>query len=604
MLHDLLAALLVLCGLLCSTQAGAPPPGVHPPPPHVGRIEPPRDVLDRGHEQKHVESGGTVQGSEHVSLSQNEQHALSMAHQAPQSLVYLTPLELHELLPALQPKLMLFLLNAMTLHPHSEIAQFAREEKIDPHAPPPDAGARLVDWVLGRKVEISKHNVRVLTSAGKWLLDSYIEKEHPDRKVNFDSEVEFWEKWEGSRRKRVDDARDGFPAFGLRGVGEQEIFAAVPDQHDARYLRQANAAYIKAHPPLARLQSEGWQFEGVDPRKLGLLLEALVQPVPGTEPILTYFIDPKADDHDLMTGEITAAWKSRSVKTPSYLLHDDISRFLESVRGRSVILVGHIADQYFAMERGPDKPPLMLNIPELILTAAQYQVLLFPIGCNSAKAGAPYGFTRPIDSIEVAKFIAAIPRSDIQIADVLAAMGKIAPVVVDASSFTDYIDVVLRPKPEVSYDPYALVRIPVSAYVRTAPTNIQVGSVPSSYQQFASEWIAANRPWYDRGWLATLRTFIRHTTGAGLLATALALAALFAVLRLLRRRIEGTTAATGTRLYGAECTLLMGSVLLAIIAVVYAVIAALWSEWLVWGLFAVFFVLGTVFKIADKANND
>jgi hypothetical protein len=235
MLHDFLSALLVLCGLLYSTQAGAPPPGVHPAPPHARAIEPGRDIQERRRERERLESHGTGQESEHASLSKNEQHALSMAHQAPQSLVYLTPLELHELLPALKPEMMLFLLRVMMQHPDSEIAQFVREEQIDPHAPPPDAGARLVDWVLARKVEISKHNVRALTSAGKWLLDSYIEKEHPERKVNFDSEVEFWEKWEGSRRKRVDDARDRFPAFGLRGVGEQEILASLPDQHNGRW---------------------------------------------------------------------------------------------------------------------------------------------------------------------------------------------------------------------------------------------------------------------------------------------------------------------------------------------------------------------------------
>jgi hypothetical protein len=588
LLRSVLGACVLLCGLGAVGAAGLPPPGRPPAmeirPPEKVR-EPPRHVKDFNLGEKTA----TASAPE-PSLTEHQKHALAEARYEPNKLVKLSPSELEDMTPALDAQMMKIMLSHVKEVSDSELARFVRERHIDPLDPGPGAGKELIAWVLARKIDISKNAVRALSSSGKWLLDAYIAREHPRRKINFDSEVEFWENWESGQRKRVDAARAGFSAFSRYGSAEKDIFADLPDQHEARYLHDATRAFIAAHPPLARLQSEGWRIDDLTIDRLGIVLDALLRPIPGTEPILTYFIDPKSPDHDLMTSRITEAWNTRSDAPPSYLLSGDIDTFLADMRGKTVILVGHIAEQYFAMDRGAGTAPLMLDIPVLLASAAQHGVLLVPIGCNSGKSGAPYGFTRTIDSNEIANFIAAIPRTAIQLADVLAAMGKIGTIIVDHSNFAEHIDVILRPKLYTYDEPVAYMRIPSGAYAPSA-ANVQPG-----YGQFTAGWIVANRPWHDRGWLGAVRAFVRHTKGAGLAVAALALLALQLGLRRLRRWREGTTAPTATKLYRAECTATLGWVATGTIAILYVIIAPFWIRWPGLTSLAVVILLSGIFK--------
>lgn len=601
LLRSILGACVLLSGLGSVGAAGLPPPG-RPHPIETRRTEPVPEPSRLG---EHIDLGRNTSTTDAAepSLAEHQEKALMEARYESNKLVKLSPPELENMTPALNAEMLKFVLSHVKDAPDSELARFVRERHIDALNPEPSAGKELIAWVLARKIEISKNAVRALSSSGKWLLDEYIAREHPRRKINFDSEVEFWEEWENTQRERVNTTRSGFSAFSRYGSAEKDIFAELPDQHEARYLRDATRAFIAAHPPLARLQSEGWRIDDLTIDRLGMVLDALLRPIPGREPILTYFIDPKSPDHDVMTTRITEAWNTRSDAPPSYLLSGDIDAYLAAMHGKTVILVGHIAEQYFAMDRGAGKAPLMLNIPDLLASAAQHGVLLVPIGCNSGKAGAPYGFTRTIDSNEIANFIAAIPRTAIQLADVLAAMGKIGTLVVDPSNFAEHIDIILRPKVYTYDEPHAYMRIPSSAYARPAQATPSAANVQPGYQQFTAEWIVANRPWHDRGWLGAVRAFVRHTRGTGLAVAALALLALQLGLRLLRRWREGTTAPTSTKLYRAECTATLGWVATGAIAILYAMIAPLWIRWPGPTSFAVLVLLSGIFKAFER-NED
>lgn len=587
-----LCLVFLLWAVVCASDADARP-GVGRPtvrlPPLSGEIWREPHTRQPGHQAHEAQA---------VQLSEKQEKALSESNDRQDSLMNLPASAVRSLLPVLTPEKMEYLLGKQYIGPDSEIARFMRDEAIAPHAIPADAGARLVAWVMASKIARSKDMVRALSSADKWLLDTFIETKRPGQAVNFDSEVRYWEAWQHARKKQLKEAQDLFPALGEPGAGVRDMFAGVHDQHEARYLRQAHAAYIAAHPALARLQSEGWNLDRVSLAELSRVLDFLVRPLPGEQPVLTYFIHPKAAEHDLMTADINAAWRTRSGDTPSYLLHNDIPRFLDTMRGRTVILVGHITDQYFAMDRGQGRPALMLHLPELIRTAEQYGVMLIPIGCNSARAGAPFGFTRTIDSIEVAKFVGAIARDSLSIADLLAAMGRIGAIAVDATAFADYIDVTLRPA-GTGGEPVSLVRIPVKGYPSSVANNAQATSASASYQEFTGAWIAAARPWHDRGWLAWVRSLVRMTPGAGLLSVALALAALGGLTRLLRRSIEGTLAPTGTWLYVAECWFWGLACCIGVLAIVFGVLVALWAAELLGAAFWALIALGLIANLAD-----
>jgi hypothetical protein len=464
----------------------------------------------------------------------------------------------------------------------SQLIDFAPEEKIDLAKPPADLRERLLVWIRDRRLFLIKETVRSLSAAEKWLLDRYLLDVEPGRRPNFDSEVRLWQAWANSRRDQVLVTREQFPSLAMKEHKQKDVFAAMPDQHEAHYARQANAAYIAAHPTLARLQSEGWNLDAATPAELGRMLEGLASPLPGQQPDLFYFIDPKSPQHDAMTHDISAAWLNRGGAPPSYLLHQNVEKFLDERRGQTIILIGHILGTDFAMDRGPDRAPLLIDMANFIRSAAARQVILVPIGCNSAASGAPFGFTRPIDSIEVAKFIAAIPRENIAIGDLMAAMGAIAPVWVNAHAIAEYLDVVI--KQFETDNPRVLARFPASSYARPLPSPQlspataagNTAALPANYQQFTNSWIEANRPWHDRGILRWLRSAARNTRGATLLIIAAMFASLDLVLQRVRRRVDGTTRAPGTKLHIAQMRVRLLWLTVAVIATIYV----LWAPWL------------------------
>lgn len=533
-------------------------------------------------------------------MTSDQKNILAAASFRRDGFASVTSSELRNLAPLLTTTagshVLAFWLHQAEKYPDSDLSQFMREENINPQVLPPNVGALLGPWAITRFEAANKEKVRSLSAAEKWLLDDFIKTRAPLERINFDLETKHFEEWEHSRKKRVDDARLEFPAFALAHADGIDHFSSLPDQHEAAYLRKATAAFIKAHPPLARLQSEGWNFSNLDQATLAKVLDSLMHPLPGGELELTYFIDPKASDHDVATRLISTEWKKRAKGEPSYLLHDDIDEFLRQHVGATVVLVGHVADRFFAMDRGPHHQPLMLDIPELTRKAAHMKVLLIPIGCNSAKAGAPFGFARPIATEEVAKFIQAIPVGSLSIADLLAAMGSIGPISVDPSRIAEQLDVVIQTRD--GREDVTMIRIPESAYAPSSyPSPVQG---QTGYQQFTEEWIAANRPFLDRGPFAAVRTFVRHVRGAGIVSVGVAMGLLAMLLHQVRGRIEGTSAKTGTGLYKLEGRLTKLALVIVVLGLLYAIIAALWTPWLVIVLFVILYIAFTA--VAPKGG--
>jgi hypothetical protein len=292
------------------------------------------------------------------------------------------------------------------------------------------------------------------------------------------------------------------PRRSLAGI--TDIIAIGSDSHEHQYARAAFNDYVAANPRLSRLGLERWSFRANDIHQLWGVLKRLEAPLPGGEPEVVFFLDRAVATAPI--AEMSKAWKDKSRAEPRLLTHEDIDLFLSEFTGRTLVLVGHIERRQFVQERGAGRPPLKMDIPTLIESAARKEVFLVPIGCNSAKEGAYFGFTRPILSNEVADLLRSIPSGQLSVGELLAAFNVIGSISVDAENFSQYLEITVHKagiEGDKSYQaPVMVARIPSA----TSGTNI-----PAAFSAYQSEWEAVHRPLLDRGMLAIWRVWYRDS---------------------------------------------------------------------------------------------
>lgn len=218
------------------------------------------------------------------------------------------------------------------------------------------------------------------------------------------------------------------------------------------------------------------------------------------------------------------------------------------------------------------QPPLVLDIAKMMRVADAHRVLLVPLGCNSSRSPATFGFLREISTAEVAKFLGALPVAEHTIGDLFAAVAQIAPLEVKGRHLADHLEAVLRPATAKSdqsvesdahgpADAITIIRVPRAALAPPQP-------LPTTYQVAIAADIEHMRPWHDSGPLKQWRSFYRAHAVLTLFASAVAAAIIGACAHALRTKIEGPTrpamrtlrAATKS-LYGLAGLLLAGAIL-------------------------------------------
>jgi hypothetical protein len=509
----------------------------------------------------------------------------------PDKLVTMRTSDLDQLFSTLDKRDLHAMLDDAKRRPHGEMARFTRDVVLERHVLTSTVRDRLLKWLKERKRQVAIEGVRALGAGDKWRLDTFIRKTAPGvAEINFDVEVRMYEDWQYALDVELREVGKDFPARTPGGSRLDEWFSLRPDQHEAQYQRRANAAYIAAHPPLARLESAGWNLDFADGRTLGALLRTFIIPLPGHDPVLTFFVDPRSSKDDALLRRIADAWRQRSDAPPLYLLDTDVDAFMRAMSGRTVILVGHISGAHFILEPAKGGTPLLIPVRELYHAAEKHGVVLASIGCNSALAGAPFGFTRPITPTEVANFVAAIPRRPMTIGDLFVALGTIGVVHIDGTRMADHIDGAIRQLDDED-TPAVYVRIPGAAYAGVvAMQSASAGTgapVPlaAGYEEFVEDWMAANLPFYERGVLGRLGWILRNVRGAPVGMLAIAVAGLHGLSRIVRKLIARFVTPTwrvariGGRLSGTERYLNKAWIALALADLVYVVLASAFPSW-------------------------
>lgn len=341
------------------------------------------------------------------------------------------------------------------------------------------------------------------------------------------------------------------PRLSLKEIADTPLNGS--DAHEQRYARDAFIDYVSKNPRLSHLGLERWRYRAKDIHHLWSIVERLEAPLPGGEPEIVFFLDRAIATSPI--AEMSKAWTEKKRAKPRLLAHQDIELLLSEFRGRTLILIGHIDGRQFVQEVGSGRAALRLDIPTLIDKAQRKGVFVVPIGCNSAEAGAHFGFTRPIHSNEVASLLRELPHDRISLGDLLAAFNVIGPISLDAGKLNEYLEVTVHKLISDSREePIVVARIP--------PLSTQ-SNISAQFHVYQRAWEAENRPFLDSGPLAIWRFWYRTSPIFTLFASGLSIVAAAVGWKWLRMRlIRRKNLITYIESYAIEATAATGVIFL------------------------------------------
>ncbi|MDD2049359.1 hypothetical protein [Pseudomonas putida] len=391
--------------------------------------------------------------------------------------------------------------------------------------------------------------------------------------------------WRSALDKELKELSDKFP---LHDESRPELrktilqmtsdHSLLSNAHENEYAKNALYDYLKTSH-LSKYGIENWEFRAKHYEALWEVLHRLDDPIPGGEPELVFFLDSALARSSIVN--MSAAWAERGHLEPRLLSHEDINRFLSEFSGKTLILVGHIENRQFVQDRGAGREPLKMDIPVLVEKAQQRGVFLVPIGCNSAKEGAFFGFTRPILSDEVAELLKAIPAGSLSLGALLSAFNKIGSISIDSDNFNQYLEVTVR-KSVSGSDRNDEAAITVTRY----PSTLHGSNIPFSAYQIS--WESANRPISDSGGIGAWRASYRSGPIGTLFGTGLTLVFCVAGWIYIRKNIIRRR----TLISRSETWALRGVVAIAFIFFAGALIHIFWTlGWMTWAFVAAFLLV-------------
>lgn len=253
-------------------------------------------------------------------------------------------------------------------------------------------------------------------------------------------------------------------------------------------------------PQWSRLEISKWVWGGkpVETKELFRFLNMFGNLLPTPE--LAIFLDP--GEFGALRIKIIDAWGGRpryaEVPSDKTLLEG----FLESYRGKTLLLVGHVEGTAFVKQGADENSRGSYEVSDLVEKARAHDVLLVSIGCRTGDVGAPIGFVDNIQTDQVASFLRTLPESNATFGDLLFALQTIAPLRIDLAAVGDMLELVLTGPG--NREPGVRAEIPLSTF-----SSSSASSGPSQFQTFeefqqaienrAAQYLMHDLPW---GWIA------------------------------------------------------------------------------------------------------
>lgn len=188
---------------------------------------------------------------------------------------------------------------------------------------------------------------------------------------------------------------------------------------------------------------ERWSATGSSEQK-STLERLLGHRLPGPAIVLATFLDATYYRSDL--SDINAAWKSKNSSNadefPNRL--DAIDAYFQMHAGGTVMLVSHVDGDSFVLTDADGRTKASIPIAEVSASALKHNVFFIPIGCETAKAGAPIGFMEKINSSGVVKFLARLGDAP-TFQSLFDAMAEIGTLHIDLTSGLPVIEAALVP---------------------------------------------------------------------------------------------------------------------------------------------------------------
>jgi hypothetical protein len=158
------------------------------------------------------------------------------------------------------------------------------------------------------------------------------------------------------------------------------------------------------------------------------------------------------------------------------------------VKGGTLIVVGHVEANSFVVSSANGETTADIPIPDLVKMAIENGVLLIPLGCEIAKAGAPLGFIHNINAGDIQEFLVSLPRDNATIGDVFVGLDKIGELHTDGSELVNILEVAVFQ--EYASVPATRIRFPrtigMQPTAEAGPPSPGPSSQLPSFEKFAA----------------------------------------------------------------------------------------------------------------------
>jgi hypothetical protein len=170
-------------------------------------------------------------------------------------------------------------------------------------------------------------------------------------------------------------------------------------------------------------------------------LQSLDLQIPGDKPEITTFLDPVAFRSSLKAMEEGLGYRPFEFPTTSV---DSYFAAHSGDPGRVVFIIGHVEGDEFVMRNFRDDVVARHNILTLMDSAKENDILLIPIGCNTADVGVPVGSTRNISTDDVVSVLRSLKEQHSKIGDVFRALEALGEIRVNFNMTSEIIEGIVR----------------------------------------------------------------------------------------------------------------------------------------------------------------
>ena len=258
---------------------------------------------------------------------------------------------------------------------------------------------------------------------------------------------------------------------------------------------------------VASLKLSAWKFRNPPSfAELIMLINLMKQPLRGELKVATFFDDISFSSQ---RKTIQQSWTHGQI---GRMPHEGLNEFLEAYRDNTLIVISHMEKSDMVIRDSDGTVLASVNLPEFMKLAQEKGVLVIPIGCKSADAGAGIGFIENITTAEVSRFLASLPSTEMLLGDIVRAMSELGTIKLNFGIFSDSLE--FATIKQGSDAPQSRFRIDASAFGSNVRCREAGGDKwcegLSSYNQTDELALAdKERFWWDKEYIRPL-----HSTAA------------------------------------------------------------------------------------------